>query len=944
MIRKTIHTCAYRLLRTFALLAVLMTAACADRLDDIDTPSTGLPDVEPGSIVLSLAGLPATRAISEYTEGDVERLDVLIFLESDDKSDPHCVYHRRFRRGPGTGTGSTVAADLLTTTDGDYTHYAVLGNKADFEPEKDYYVYVLANTHADKPEEAETVTQTPMQKKLDDLFPLSDNTDGTGCSHDNPKGTLSSLKHFVYTTRNIHLSGNPDNKPDVFLMDGMAKETTEETVKTVVLNDNDLLNPYKLYATLSRAAAKVTVTLTADPENHTVMLPEPAWVPNQSSLGTEVNPAEGQARYEWQNVNQREDTYLVTPDNYGTEGNEANDFPADADLQTHNSPTAYTVEVKSGREGTFKATTYSYSHYWGNTSSTYENASYLTVRVPLIYCAEGIPADFKYDDTEHVKWTAETSAAGETSSRYTATIYVTSEGKITDATTADGTERTVHYYVANYYKIPMGKDGRMDRNTHYHVSGSLTRPGSTTADKPLELPEVSFQVMDWSTEPISAGGDQNVHYLLVNKPEYTIRNVDSDNTLIYSSSHPVTVKVKRVWYINKKGDPVELMNTTDNTFVTSVKVENNDGQEVDKTYTGDEIPNVSANWDEEKLVGPIDLHSNNPVNNLVRHIELEVTNTAGDHAKVIIHQYPLDYIQFTEGTYSFFTYTDFSAFQYRKFIPGGTGAGKDARYYTAAGKKSGTQGVWEGRTGKADGNAIFHPKYNNNGKICSYYYDENYSSNRGVLTLGIHRDGWKDYRMYHIQITSTSEDYVLARPKLDEAGHTAAGEDNAKRVSPSFMINSQLGATSGDVALYTNGAVALQWANSFAENYAEVYEDKDGNLRVYDDWRLPTPAELKIIRRFQGTKNSPSESMYEVMNGAGYWTSNGHYSVSISGNEHYDQSSPYFGESQNCCRLVRDVYDEDNVEGKLVDEYFRALSSYTKYDKDTDGFEDATGN
>src|SRR5699024_1053986 len=117
--------------------------------------------------------------------------------------------------------------------------------------------------------------------------------------------------------------------------------------------------------------------------------------------------------------------------------------------------------------------------------------------------AEGIPADFDY---KKATWTADNA-----SEAASGTDKDTEVSRYTTTVTVGGTERTIHYYVANYYKMPLGKDGRMDRNTHYYVTGNLTRPGSTTADKPLTLPEINFQVVDWLDVGIEAGGDQNLH-------------------------------------------------------------------------------------------------------------------------------------------------------------------------------------------------------------------------------------------------------------------------------------------------------------------------------------------------------------------------------------------------------------------------------------------------
>lgn len=873
--KRIAHT-PYRLLHTLVLLMVALLTACSD---DIDEPafSTGPINVKAGSVVLSLA---APRTASELTEADVDVLDVLIFLQEEDgKVTPRCVFHRRY-----------AAADLQGD---DGSRYVVLGHTGDFLQDRKYIVYVLANTHADATSEADTYTE--MQQALDKCFPLES-------SHANPSEEgEETLKNFVYTTRKIHLSGDKNNFPNRFLMDGIAYTNSEESdITFLTLNSGEMFATHTLYVTLCRAAAKVTVTLTADPDNHYVMLPEPGWIPNQPGTGNPASPSDGQTRYDWHPMNQREDTYLVAH----TDDTGNNAFPADPDLKSH-TPTTYNITVNPGlgntarTSGTYTAVTYSYGHDWEKTDSEYENTPYLIVRVPLIYCSEGIPESF---NPATVDWTKEDENS---SDRYIATVPVSDDA-------GNKTTRTLHYYVANYYKIPMGMNSRMNRNTHYYVTGTLKRPGSTTADSPTTLPDITFKVVEWTPVTIEAGGDAGIHYLLVNKKEYSIRNVSEDHTLTFTSSHPVRVEVKEVWYDNKEGKRVDLLDQ-DGNIIESVQVGTNDGNDITKPINIE----VSAKAD-EGLSGNIHLTSTNPDNNLLRHIKLLVTNEAGDREEVIIHQYPLDYIVYTPGVYSYFDYTDFSTFEWRKLITENT---TPNRYYTGASRGTGV-GQWTGRTGKTETNTqvLFHPKYRTQSDtIYTYFYNENKGGN---LERGFKREGWTDYRMYHIQITSTSTDYTLARPKLDAEGHTVFGAENARRVSPSFMINSQLGGSSNDVANYQaiNPDAELQWAHSFADHYAEVYRDKNGQLRVYRDWRLPTPAEIKIIMKFQGTDANPSEAMFVVMNGRGYWSSNGH-----------ETNTNYPDASDNCIRLVRDVYDEDDMEGEPVGQPFTGLSGYLKY-------------
>ena len=143
--------------------------------------------------------------------------------------------------------------------------------------------------------------------------------------------------------------------------------------------------------------------------------------------------------------------------------------------------------------------------------------------------------------------------------------------------------------------------------------------------------------------------------------------------------------------------------------------------------------------------------------------------------------------------------------------------------------------------------------------------------------------------MYHVRITSSSEKYIVGRPRLiddegrytdnAEIGHTADDANNAKLVSPSFMLASQLGVTSSST-LSTSGGVVVdsqyQRAIEQCKNYVETtYDDKNNNgvwdsgetIHHYDDWRLPTEAEIAIISSLQYN----SVAVDEVLAGQYYY-------------------------------------------------------------------------
>lgn len=125
--------------------------------------------------------------------------------------------------------------------------------------------------------------------------------------------------------------------------------------------------------------------------------------------------------------------------------------------------------------------------------------------------------------------------------------------------------------------------------------------------------------------------------------------------------------------------------------------------------------------------------------------------------------------------------------------------------------------------------------------------------------------------MYHVVITATSSDYTLARPIMDGDVVDAGNTENDNLVSPSFMLASQLGNSS---------TIRWQEAQNQCKNYVEVGEDGT----VYDDWRLPTAAEIGILIRYQSDSNVNTGNdlgvMDNILNNADKGQNNPYYWVS----------------------------------------------------------------
>jgi hypothetical protein len=127
---------------------------------------------------------------------------------------------------------------------------------------------------------------------------------------------------------------------------------------------------------------------------------------------------------------------------------------------------------------------------------------------------------------------------------------------------------------------------------------------------------------------------------------------------------------------------------------------------------------------------------------------------------------------------------------------------------------------------------------------------------------------------------ASSEDYTLARPALDEFGYTAGDKENSKLVSPSFVIASRLGAvlsTYSGLSSMSNENKLIVFADH-CKIYVEVddvNDDKKAPVKVYDNWRLPTEAELKIIMEIQGESGQNADAIDFLLNGGYYMSASG---------------------------------------------------------------------
>jgi len=228
--------------------------------------------------------------------------------------------------------------------------------------------------------------------------------------------------------------------------------------------------------------------------------------------------------------------------------------------------------------------------------------------------------------------------------------------------------------------------------------------------------------------------------------------------------------------------------------------------------------------------GNVTINSDVPTNNGIRYIKVKVTNEQGLSKEFTVKQYPLEYIVTVPGWYSY--RTDFGS-------------------------------TYEEKGNRKVSNDYFSSKvyYEGDGRndegIYTYTWSRYNTSNNP--SLGTRQDGNDNNNMYFVRITKTSDKYVLSVPAMDKDGYTESSPENNKLVAPAFMIASQL------------GTVYPQRFND-AKEHCTQYAEKSLDGQVYEDWRLPTEAELLIIDYYQGDDNSVID---RVLAGDKYWAASG---------------------------------------------------------------------
>ncbi len=454
-------------------------------------------------------------------------------------------------------------------------------------------------------------------------------------------------------------------------------------------------------------------------------------------------------------------------------------------------------------------------------------------------------------------------------------------------TEVNGEEVTVAH-PNNYYQVPLSKEFKFERNHYYSVTANVHAPGAEDFSEPIEVQNLKYATYPWTEKVIDVGGESGPEYLKVNLDHLKMFNTNIDTTsLLFASSSPVTITVTECYYIDKFG--------------------------IKRTINAGSY-NISGSTKSEALSGNITVNSDIPTNNTIRYFTLIITNETGQQEVVVVEQYPLVYVVNILGHYSY--RDDFKSGSDQPTTIYNQGSSISA---ISLNSWNSTTGLWSynyGTTGGFWTSKVVRETYPSNHDY------ESYQGRSDIDYYGWYAGSWNDRevklrysgaqdpgnaRMYHVRITASSADYKLGMPRKIKDDNvpfefTDPGADNANLVSPSFMIASRLGfVNSNGLTSANNQEKRLSVSRDHCAYYVEVANDGT----VYDDWRLPTAQELRIIIELQGTSSESADAIDYLLNADFYYSASG--PVFNSKNDG-GTLQHYANENSWAIRCIRDAY------------------------------------
>ena len=721
--------------------------------------------------------------------------------------------------------------------------------------------------------------------------------------------TLDDLKAQAQEDKNLHLSGFRDadgnmiekNAPALFLMDGVAHTPSNENQTAIVINDGNTNVDLQLKATIRRAAAKIVININQgeDVEFHHYLE-----ITDENDNVTDI----GTAEYTFYQLPistaiLSSAVPLTNPTKQNTSEEHDNDYSFVW------SKAANHTEAEPNHK--IQLVGYSYAYEW-NTS---EKMVSLVVNIPMRWNENNSTsrADWSKRSQNWYRIPITQNSKFDRNKLYEVSITVNTAGATSksSAVVLEDIKYNIHDWESKEISITNSANDpeflMLNRDT-VHIYNANIDAKQLTFSSSSFIPSNGIKV---KTESVSGKTKKAIYFYNKFGQKTYLEDVSSSSNRVDSPS-TVASAVKATSQANVLNGGITISS---------------------KIF---EESNPDTEW-----------HFNT-----IRYIEFEVENEDGIKAEFLVMQYPVIYITNQQGYFSYrddFIAADGTVVHYQNRradyltaaywgtykIQQKTGNNKwsevESGYgvtqydqsgtYYADGKKltSSNSGNYYEYT---EGGTTYRKIYSNLSKVFdSDVVVEVYTSGTNVgkadldtYKINERKNGWSysgskdpgNQRMYHVHVTATSGDYTVGRPRIVdengnlttdvENGQTDDSADNARLVSPSFMIASQLGVTqSADNVNDSNYARAVNQCKNYVETY---YDDLNNNnkwdsgepIYHYRDWRLPTAEEIRIISELQGKTNGAVDTVLagqyyfcaspqKYVNGAGSSSSNRGYFI-----------------------------------------------------------------
>lgn len=876
------------------------------------------------AIVLDLSCGNLTKAISAEdlnsvgAEGYVKHVDVLIFgeqVQQSGQSDAETVFHQRIQWSEAFFVDGTATLNA---------------KRNQFVANQDYKVYVIANS---------TYPET-------DFAAIDEESD---------------LYQLVQTDANLHLTGlassdestDEDTTPDFFLMEGRAY--TSGT--SAVLNDGNAAHNTVLEADLARAVSKVVVELTAgvkvqfsDPADivyhyrnlpySTVTVPETGYEISPALKSTTGQPRNGYVQwqksvaaaegveavtgkitvtgyvysYSWTALDKETSLIVNIPMTY-TEGENTTTYPSnyykiplsrDRKFERNHYYKVSAVVNAPGSESNFDPITLE--------NLKYDTFPWVEILPPIEVGNETNKPKYLQLNTYHVDMYNINVDA--TTLEFSSSSYIP---LIDDETTewVEGITLKRAYYIDAYDKeINLSTNDKYDVYENINAVAeqsvlnggiTITSPFVGISDEEIvaqigsrpSVPEMPQVPVNPEAEEVSNPGTPEEYAAAMSQSEDDFPN-PTNNQTYYTYRYNNGRFQRRIYTYDRwngwqsgnwrnydqmqtdynnalaaweKWDDWNSLNEAEKANAIAQYLEDSNTYQVRlEEYNAAVAALEQYNQQYQAMSG--DSHSN-----AIRYLEFEVCNATGQTATFTVAQYPTLYITNEHGYYSY--RSDF----------GGTTYLTRGNPNRASVHWSDTEWIYSSLN---PNEASYNTTYFFGSKVALTVgdgYTINYYNwpNSGSMEDPESINGLNNPRMYHVHVTATSGSYIVGKPRLDASGFTESSADNTKLVSPSFMIASQLGAT-----MTPTGGITQ--ARQHCKEYIEVTTDGV----IYDDWRLPTAAEIDIIINHQDV----SDAMVVVLTGSAYYCA---YNTDDDGNVIYYKETGK-SSSNTAVRCIRDAY------------------------------------